>query len=370
MPRKRHKEKPNFHRVAPCLYRFEHNGRYYFQGQINGRKYTQSLGTTDFTEAKRELLEKQRTLGRLDGTVAGRMTLAELCERWRHSFAHQKPVTVAQKERFLRRVLRDWPTGRGTPIGRIRPSDLDVWLAQYELGASGRNAYVWRLRDLFAMAVRDRALTASPAEHLRARRRPDPMRLTPTFEEFEAIIESVRSQRFNGHGASGSADFLEAQGLLGLGQAELRSLVRRDVRLERGQISVLRHKTGRRFTIPVYPQARPLIEKVCAGKKHNQRLFEICNAKKALAAACMRLGLPAYSQRSFRRMFITRAIERGIDVKVIASWQGHTDGGSLILKTYSHVSRPHAERMAMLMTTEEPENFVRMPAQRIFHDRR
>jgi len=36
-------------------------------------------------------------------------------------------------------------------------------------------------------------------------------------------------------------------------------------------------------------------------------------------------------------------------VKVIASWQGHTDGGSLILKTYSHVSRPHAERMAALM---------------------
>jgi integrase len=362
MPRKRGKEKPNFHRVAPCLYRFEHNGRYYFQGQINGRKYTQSLGTTDFVEAKRELLEKQRTLGRLD-FAAGRMTLAALCERWRHSFAHQKAVTVAQKERFIGRVLRDWPTGRGTPIGKIKPSDCDVWLAQYDLGASGRNAYVWRLKDLFAMALRDRALTTSPADHLRARRRSDPMRLTPTFEEFQAIVASVREQKFNGHGATESADFLEAEGLLGLGQAELRSLVRRDVLLERGQISVLRHKTGRRFTIPVYPQALPLIEKVCAGKKHNQRLFEICNAKKALAAACVRLGLPAYSQRSFRRMFITRAIERGVDVKVIASWQGHTDGGSLILKTYSHVSRPHAERMAALMTTEESRNVVRMPKQ-------
>ena len=344
----------------PTLYRWSHTGQYYFKGQVNGTEYNQSLSTSDFSEAKRELLERQRALGRLDYT-AGKMTLAELCERWRHSFAHQKSVTRAQKERFLTRILRDWPTGSRTPIGQIRPSDLDVWLAQYELGASGRNAYVWRLRDLFAMAVRDRALSVSPALHLQSRRRPDPVRLTPTFEEFQAIVESVRTQKFNGHGASGSADFLEAEGLLGLGQAELRSLVRRDVNLERGQIFVLRHKTGKRFTIPVYPQARLLIERVCAGKRHNQRLFEICNAKKALAAACARLGLPPYSQRSFRRMFITYAIERGVDVKVIASWQGHTDGGSLILKTYSHVSRPHAERMAALMTTEEPGNVVRMP---------
>ena len=34
-------------------------------------------------------------------------------------------------------------------------------------------------------------------------------------------------------------------------------------------------------------------------------------------------------------MFITRAIERGVDVKVIAEWQGHKDGGKLILDTYS-----------------------------------
>jgi site-specific recombinase XerD len=37
-------------------------------------------------------------------------------------------------------------------------------------------------------------------------------------------------------------------------------------------------------------------------------------------------------------MFITRAIEKGADVKVIAEWQGHKDGGKLILDTYSHVN--------------------------------
>ena len=59
-------------------------------------------------------------------------------------------------------------------------------------------------------------------------------------------------------------------------------------------------------------------------------------------------------------MFITRAIERGADVKVIAEWQGHKDGGKLILDTYSHVNRVHSQRMAQLMTTEEPENVLPM----------
>lgn len=60
-------------------------------------------------------------------------------------------------------------------------------------------------------------------------------------------------------------------------------------------------------------------------------------------------------------MFIVRAIERGVDVKVIAEWQGHRDGGRLILQTYSHVRRPHSQRMAQLMIDSEPDNIVPMP---------
>ena len=59
-------------------------------------------------------------------------------------------------------------------------------------------------------------------------------------------------------------------------------------------------------------------------------------------------------------MFVTRAIELGIDVKVIAEWQGHKDGGKLILSTYSHVNRSHSQRMAQLMTDSELENVVAM----------
>jgi len=58
-------------------------------------------------------------------------------------------------------------------------------------------------------------------------------------------------------------------------------------------------------------------------------------------------------------MFITRAIEKGVDVKVIAEWQGHKDGGKLILDTYSHVNPSHSQRMAALMSEDSnAENVV------------
>ena len=81
-------------------------------------------------------------------------------------------------------------------------------------------------------------------------------------------------------------------------------------------------------------------------------MFRIKEAKKSIVGACQRLGLPAYTHRAFRRMFITLAIERGVDVKAIAGWQGHNDGGKLILDTYSHITPKHSARMAKLMSQE------------------
>jgi integrase len=59
------------------------------------------------------------------------------------------------------------------------------------------------------------------------------------------------------------------------------------------------------------------------------------DAKKALAGACARLGLPGFSQRAIRRVLIQRLWKAGVDKKLIAKWQGHSDGGKLILDTYT-----------------------------------
>jgi site-specific recombinase XerD len=75
------------------------------------------------------------------------------------------------------------------------------------------------LRELFDFAVRDNCIAKNPCAHLKFRKREKPIRLSPTYEQFKAIIADVRAQPFNAD-AEDSADFLEFLGLAGLGQAE------------------------------------------------------------------------------------------------------------------------------------------------------
>lgn len=348
-----------FQKVGECLYRYS-NGVYYARIKVDGKDIKKSLRTTDRTLAKRLLTRFKQEQRQIDRSQ-GRITLSELCDRYLQTVQHQKPQTVAGKTRIIGKIKRDWVTGNLTQVTAIKPSDCELFLARVGGGASFRNACIQVLREMFASAVRDRIIAASPAQHLKYLKRETPIRKTPTFEQFQAIVESIRSQQFNGHDADESADFVEFIGLAGLGQAEASSLTWDDVDFERQQIITFRHKTKTGFVIPLYPQLRPLLERRYA-QRTSDKVFSINNAKKAIAAACQRLNLPIYSHRSFRRMFITRAIEKGVDVKVIAKWQGHRDGGKLILDTYSHVNRDHEQRMAELMSDAQPENVVAFAA--------
>jgi integrase len=290
------------------------------------------------------------------------MTLAELCDIFLKTTQHQHPKTIERKALVVRRIKSSWPTGSRCQVSKIKPTDINLWLARYTFGPVSRNLHLACIKDILAMAVGDGIIAASPAASLKKVKLEKPIRKTPTFEQFSAIVASIRSQEFNGHDADESADFVEFCGLAGLGQAEASALMWDDIDWKREQITTFRHKTKSGFAIPLYPQLRPLLE-----RRHSQRasgvdhVFAIKNAKRAITAACKRLKLPAYSHRSFRRMFITRAIERGVDVKVIAEWQGHKDGGKLILDTYSHVNRAHSQRMAQLMTESKPANVLRLP---------
>jgi integrase len=236
-------------------------------------------------------------------------------------------------------------------------------LAQFAFGVSSHNDYVTTLRQLFDYAVHDGCITKNPCTYLKYLRREDPIRRTPSVEQFKAIVADVRPQEFNGHGADQSADFLEFLGCAGLGQAEAAAITRADVEFPANQSWVYRRKTSTRFPVPIFPWLRPLLERLCEGKAHDDHLFNMANGKKALAGACKRLGYPPFSQRSLRRMFITNAIQKGVDIRLIAQWQGHRDNGELILRTYGRkIDDPHHQRMAQLITEEVPGNVVSMMA--------
>jgi len=347
-----------FQKVGPCLYRYLPNGVYYGRFKVDRKEIRCSLETTDQKLAERTLAKKKEQQSQIDRSKS-KMTLAELCDVFLKTVQHQKPKTIERKTLIAERIKSDWPTGSRTQVSKIRPTDVSLWLGRYKFGPVSRNLHLACIKDILALAVGDGIIAQSPAANLKKMKLDKPIRKTPTFEQFQAIVESIRSQEFNGHDADESADFVEFIGLAGLGQAEASALTWDDIDWKREQITTFRHKTKSGFAIPLYPQLRSLLEKRDAQRSPGvAHVFAIKDAKKAIAAACKRLKLPAYSHRSFRRMFVTRAIERGVDVKVIAEWQGHRDGGKLILQTYSHVNPVHSKRMALLMSEDEPENVI------------
>jgi integrase len=347
-----------FRKVGPCLYRYK-GGTYYARFKSGGQEIRCSLETTDRKTAERNLAKKKEEQSQIDRSKS-KTTLAELCKTYLKTIQHQSAKTVERKKCIVERIKSHWPTGSNTQVGKIKPSDVQVWLSRYSFGSASRNLHLSCVKEILALAVGDGIIAHSPAAKHKGAKRSNPIRRTPTFEQFLAIVDSIRSQKFNGHDAQESADFVEFIGLAGLGQAEASSLEWPDLSFEREQIITFRHKTTTGFAIPLYPQLRPLLERRYLERTSDGRVFKIDNAKKAIAAACKRLKLPAFSHRSFRRMFVTRAIELGVDVKTIADWQGHRDGGQLILKTYSHVRPVHSKRMAALMTTETSENVITM----------
>lgn len=346
---------PAFEKVGECLYRNSSSGTYYALVKVRGKQIKRSLRTDNLPEARRKLRDFKIEVSGLDPTT-GRVSLRDLVKRYRPTFAHLAEDTRENKNRVLDRVVESWPGGADRHVGRIKASEAKTFLARYT-GASGYNHALETVRSLFDLAVADGIIAKSPVADLKYRRRETPIRPTPTMEEFRAIVDSIRNQPFSDTGEE-SADLVEFWGLSGMGRAEAAALKCSDVNLERNQFRTFRQKTRTGFIVPIFPQLRPLLEKKLAEVRErnggklppDERLFRVADAKKAIATACNRLGLPVYSSRAFRRMFITTAIERGVDVKVIAQWQGHQDGGKLILDTYSHVRPLHSEQMAKLMT--------------------
>lgn len=346
-----------------CLYRYNPTGQYYARVRFGGKLHREKLDTHDYQVARRKLADFKRDLVRTDASL-GNTSLTEVLNKYGRTIGGDALKTQIGKRAVIEKLKATWFGADSLALRTIKPSAVEAWLSEHYGGMSAAyyNAALSVLRNVFDLAVRDRIIAESPVAHLNYKKRAMPIRLTPTFEEFKAIVSNIRNQRFNAD-AERSADFVEALGLAGLGQAEAASITRADVDLAAGRIVILRRKTSTGFVIPIFPQVRALAEKLCKGKAHGERLFNIENARKALANSCKRLGLPSFTHRSLRRMFVTTAIERGVDVKVIAEWQGHKDGGKLILNTYSHIRRPHSDRMAALMTTEQPDNVIPISAQ-------
>ena len=172
------------------------------------------------------------------------------------------------------------------------------------------------------------------------------VRLIPTEDEFRAMVATIRNPVQEPQLGRQVANC----------QAEASALRWSDIDEKRNEILYTRQKTRNPFKTPIYGWLKPLILRLKASGKEggDTKVFAIREVKHAMATACRTLGYPHFTHRSLRAMRIKRLWEAGVDVKVIAEWQGHSDGGKLILDTYTEVfgSNDSGYRQAQLKKAE------------------
>jgi integrase len=296
-----------------------------------GRTHWKSLGTDDLNHARELLGEEIKREARVDWRHSRTVNLRELIEYYEANPMNLAGSTLKIRMMLLKVFKETWQYGLRMRVREVKPFMLHAWLAiqkkERNLKSAGLNNYLRMLHGLFELAVELGAVSENTAHDIRLMREENPDRLTPSWEQAHAIIAAVKRPE--------SKMALTAMLLFGLGQGELKNLRGEHFNLAQNSISIRRQKTQKVFTIPIFPYARLFVEKLRDEDRLERggQVFEISNPREAIALACCRLNLPSFSPRSLRRAFIIHALERGIDPRVAAAWQGHRDA-TLILRVY------------------------------------
>jgi integrase len=309
-------------------------GSYYLIAKINGAPKKECLHTTDLDFAKKKILDRKKWLK----GKRGERTLMQLACDFKEATTKNQKHAI-----WVINHLKKCPFANQS-IQKISKDEIARFIKSLELGRRSNNLFYERLKVVFDWGVPD-FLQENPMSEVKYRKqirqkvvRKKPS--APTIEVFRELVACIRNQKFSDT-AEDSADLVEYCGLASQGLAEANKLDWSHVNFlgQLPKISVQRKKTEEFYTFPIYPDLMTLLRKlhVKQGSPKVGKVFKVSNPKKAIDSACKKLNLKKYTLRNFRQMTIIGQLRSGISPKTIANWQGHTDGGVLIMQVYSEV---------------------------------
>jgi len=346
-------QEPSFKRVAECLWRHSHTGRYYALVKRHGKQHRKSLATADRQLAERRLAEFRRTVARLGTPQDKRITFMELAKNWLDGKRGRlKQSSVEQFEVGVRQLNKHFGT---LPVREITPSICHEWEKKRgeKIGASAFNLERSILIAVLNFAIRESLLLENPAVVISRRKISKSKIVIPSTEQFDLLVKTMRA---GDRRAWTAADLVELLAYSGMRVAEATAMTWGEVDFSQGRFTVSGGikgtKNGEVRIVPLFPAMRSLLERLRNGAVPNptERVIPITTAQKAIDGACKKAGLPRFHHHLFRHFFVSQAIEAGIDFKTIASWVGHKDGGLLVAKTYGHLRDTHSFEMAKKMT--------------------
>ena len=292
------------------------------------------METGDLDFAKKKILDRKKWLK----GKKGERTLMQLACDFKDATTKNQKHAI-----WVINHLKKCPFANQS-VQKISKDEIARFIKSLNLGTRSTNLFYERLKAVFDWGVPD-FLEENPMSEVKyrkqirkkvVRKKPN----APTLEEFAQIVNCIRNQKFSDT-AQDSADLVEYLGLAGQGVAEANSLdwSHLDFSGRLPKISVQRKKTQEFYIVPIHPDLMIFLQALHSrrGKPKSGKVFKILNPKKAIDSACAKLNLKKYTARNFRQMNIIHNLRSGVAAKIIAKWQGHQDGGVLIMNVYSEV---------------------------------
>lgn len=322
------------------------SGVYYWQAKIGGKSRRGSLKTKSKASAKAKLhsfIEAARERFKSDEIGRGD-SLGDWVQRWLRDQLARPTIKAKTRKDYRIKCSALLKSGlMEKPFLELNKEDCLTWFGEecerVSTGTANARLRVFKAVCLYATKATGRG--DNPAEELKRKPVIRKVRTVPKLETIKAIVEEIRKRR--GPRAIQAAVMVEFAAYSGLRPGEMAALRAEDLQ---GDWLIVRGgkdgtKNYRERMVPINHSLLALIARERLGKTAG-RIFKIESQAREMKAACETLGIESVTPYTLRHYFATSAIEAGIDVATVAEWMGHTDGGVLLLNTYTHVRRAHS----------------------------
>lgn len=354
MGKPKHSRSPWVKTPTPNLIRYTPAGTYYLRARFGGGPVRECLETDDYATAKLRLAVRLEALRKAPARAASDApsTLLEAIVILEEQVRRDPSIKTSTRDCYLELLdtlahSRKAPVPAG-PLRKLSAADLRTWWSKAARAWAPQRAnhlLMW-IRRAFSTARKLGASHQDPALDLKRVKIPRTRLSLLSGTQFRAVVESVRAQ--GGPHSEESANWIEFMSYCGLRPSEVFSLRWEHINEKEGVITVqggaegTKNRKDRR--VPMAPAMIGLLRKMRKGKKCTGPLWTVKSPRLALAAACKRLGFPHQRLYDLRHAFATACAQSGVDVPTFAKWLGHSDGGTLAMRTYVHPDEEHGLR--------------------------
>jgi integrase len=321
---------------------------WHVQYRENGKLVQRSLKTTSKRIAEQKLAEIEVNLSREPLGMGRRLTSSQAAFSgfMQEVIARKSPPWQKRMEQLVR-PFQTWATEQSVLVTQITKAEIEDFLRsrRKEIADKTWNEELAIIRRFFDWLKDHEYLVKSPAAKIeRVQQNPRAIR----------IFSAAEIQLIMRHATPTQRPFYQLLLFTGLRDGELRNLEWSDVDLLRGLVHVRvkqdwKPKTGRGRTVPLAAEARALLS---ALPRRSNYVFATRNGKPwvpprqpwvdLLNRIHTKEGMDLRGQVSlhtFRHTFATVSLMRGIDIKTVSEFLGHTS--IRMTEKYLHVLPDH-----------------------------